>query len=95
MADYLGHDFKETTELVDGNTYDQCKFDNCKLVYRGGVIPTFSRCHLERCTWVWEDSAERTINYLRGIYSGMGVAGRQMVESILSDIRTPFRGSKL
>jgi hypothetical protein len=90
MADYLGQDFKDSTEEIDGNVYDQCKFNNCKLIYRGGVIPTFARCHLDHCQWIWDDAALRTIGFLRGIYSGMGSNGRQIVEGILSEIRTPF-----
>ena len=90
MADYLGQDFNSTTLEIDGSVYDQCKFNNCKLIYRGGAIPTFSRCTLDRCEWIWNDAALRTIGFLRGIYSGMGPGGRQMVESILTEIRTPF-----
>jgi hypothetical protein len=94
MADYLGQEFKSTTLVVDGCSYDQCNFDNCKIVYRGGVIPTFSRCKLVQCTWIWEDAALRTIGFLRGIYSGMGPNGRQMIEGVLTEIRTPFREGK-
>jgi len=94
MADYLGQDFNATTEQIDGNVYDQCKFVKCRLVYRGGVIPTFTRCNVEHCVWVWDDAALRTIGFLRGIYSGMGPNGRQVVDSVVAEIHTPFRDGK-
>jgi hypothetical protein len=94
MAEYLGQDFNQTTEDIDGNVYDQCKFVQCKLVYRGGPIPTFSRCNLDRCIWVWDDAALRTIGFLRGIYSGMGTGGRQVVEEVITEMRKPFRDGR-
>ena len=90
MADFLGKDFRNTTENIDGNTYTQCTFDGCRLVYRGGEIPIFAGCKLERCVWVWDDAALRTIGFLRGIYSGMGMGGKQVIEEIVKEIRTPF-----
>ena len=90
MADYLGKDFVNATEVMDGNTYTQCTFNDCRLVFRGGEIPIFAGCRLDRCIWLWEDAALRTIGFLRGIYSGMGVGGKQMVEEVVREIRTPF-----
>ena len=91
MAEYLGQEFNQITEEIDGNVYDQCKFTQCKLIYRGGGIPRITRCHLDRCTWVWDDAALRTIGFLRGIYDGMGPGGRQVVEEVIAEMRRPFR----
>jgi hypothetical protein len=90
MADYLGRDFVNATEVLDGNTYTQCTFTDCNIVYRGGEIPIIAGCRLERCRWIWEESALRTIQFLKGIYSGMGQGGRQIVEDVLKEVRAPF-----
>lgn len=90
MARFQDQEFRQTTEVIDGNTYERCKFVECKIVYRGGPIPIFSGCNLERCAWVFEEAAKRTIALLKGINSGMGPGGRQLVEQTIQEIRTPF-----
>jgi len=95
MADFLGKHYQDATEVVDGNKYDMCTFNGCKIVYRGGQIPIFSGCRLDRCAWFFEDSARRTIDLLRGLYNGTGPGGREFIEAIINEqIRTPFPKSK-
>jgi len=94
MAEYLGKDFVNTTEVVDGNSYNTCSFNACTIIYRGGDIPTFSGCRLDRCVWQFEGPAERTLAFLKGIYSGMGPGARAMIEDLFQKIRTPFPGKK-
>ena len=91
MAEYHGKHFENTTEELDGNKYDMCTFSGCTCIYRGGAIPIFSGCRLDRCEWRFEDAARRTLDLLRGMYSGMGPGGRQLIEAIINrQIRAPF-----
>lgn len=90
MARFQDKEFRQTTEVIDGNTYERCTFLDCTIVYRGGPIPIFTGCNLNRCTWLFEDAAKRTIALLKGINCGMGVGGRQLVEQTIQEIRTPF-----
>ena len=94
MAEYLGQEFKGTTEEIDGNVYEQCRFTDCTLVYRGGAIPQLRGCNIERCVWLWSDAALRTIGFLRGIYSAMGPGGRKIVDEVVAEIHKPFRDGK-
>lgn len=90
MSEFTGKDFNDTSVVIDGNDYIQCTFTGCTLLYRGGIIPKFAGCRLDRCRWVFEDSAIRTIGLLRGMYSGLGAGGRQIVDDFIREIRTPF-----
>jgi hypothetical protein len=90
MAEYLGKDFAKTDVVLDGNSYMQCSFTECNMVYRGGQIPQIRGCRIERCRWIWEEGAIRTIQFLKGIYSGLGQGGRELVDDVVKEIRTPF-----
>jgi hypothetical protein len=85
-----GKSFSNATETIDGNTYTDCRFDNCKLVYRGGEMPRIGGCHFENCQWQFEDAAERTLVFLRQLYHGMGAGGAQLVEATLAQLRQPM-----
>jgi hypothetical protein len=90
MADYVGREYNGASEHVDGNTYTQCTFTQSTLIYRGGPIPIFSLCEFDRCVWGWEESAGRTLEFLRTVRNTMGAGGRQLVEDVARHIRTPF-----
>jgi hypothetical protein len=85
-----GKSISNASEVIDGNTYTDCRFENCKLVYRGGEIPRISGCHFENCQWQFEDAAERTLIFMRQLYHGMGPGGAQLVEATLAQLRQPL-----
>ncbi len=80
----------DATEVIDGNHYNNCRFENCKMVYRGGDIPRISGCHFQNCQWQFEEAAERTLLFMRQLYHGMGAGGSQLVEATLSQLRQPI-----
>ena len=90
MASFFDKKFQNVTEIIDGNSYERCTFLGCNIIYRGGGIPKFSACTLESCKWTFEDAARRTIALLKGINSGMGAGGKQLVEETIQEIRAPF-----
>ena len=85
-----GKTFSSASETIDGNTYTDCRFENCKLLYRGGDMPRISGCHFENCQWQFEDAAERTLVLLRQLDHGMGTGGAQLVEATLAQLRQPL-----
>ena len=52
-----GQTFETTTVELDGTSYHNCKFNQCKLIYRGG--PTrLSSCYLSKnCSFEFQDNA--------------------------------------
>ncbi len=85
--EHVGETLTEQTIVIDGNRYTECRFENCTLIYRGGLIPTIGKCHFENCQWQFEDSAERTLLFLKQLYHGMGPGGVELVEATLNMIR--------
>jgi hypothetical protein len=82
-----GETISNATEIIDGNQYHDCRFENCQLVFRGGELPTINRCHFENCKWQFEDAAERTLLFMKSLYHGMGPGGVELIEATLSALR--------
>jgi len=87
MTRSLEKNFTDLTEVLDGNSYERCAFFRCTLVYRGGAIPQIRHCTFEGCRLVWDDAAERTINFLRGLHEGMDAMGKQIVDDTFEYVR--------
>ena len=82
MAANNGRTFSGTTEVLDHNEYSGCTFENCTLVYRGG--PTALKNNtFQNCRWTFEDSAGRTLEFLRALAQGSGPAAQKMVKDTL------------
>jgi hypothetical protein len=81
--------FKGSREVMDGNEYENCKFENCTIVYRGGTIPTINNCNFQDCNWLFDDAAQRTLAFMKLLYHGMGAHGPELVESAIRIIREP------
>ena len=87
--EHVGKTVSNETEVIDGNHYEECRFENCKMIYRGGEIPRITRCQFEDCKWHFEDAAERTLLFMRQLYHGMGPGGMQLIESTITQLRQP------
>jgi hypothetical protein len=61
-----GQIFKDETIILDGSSFENCKFLNCKLVYSGGDIPKIVNCGLDKPEWIFDGAAGRVITFLRG-----------------------------
>ncbi len=63
---------KQTVEL-DGQNFEDCQFEDCRLVYRGGEVPRLLENRYVRCTWDIEDAALRMIGFFATLYiNGLG-----------------------
>jgi len=86
MATYTDLQKYSETVVLDGNEFVGCKFENCRMIYRGGALPRLQYCQFARCSWHLEESAQRTVSFLRSIcHSGPG--GRELVEETLRQVR--------
>lgn len=80
--------FESTTEIIDGNEYEHCEFRNCRIVYRGGALPSMSYCNFTNPQFILEDAAERTMILLKSVYHS-GDWGIRIVEDTFNLIRKP------
>lgn len=88
--EHTGKSMTDATEVIDGNQYNDCRFTNCKLIFRGGELPRISGCHFENCQWQFEEAAERTLVLMRQLYHGMGPGGAQLIEATINQLRQPL-----
>jgi hypothetical protein len=73
-------------EVLDGNEYRKCAFENCDVEYHGGDLPSLVDCAFTNIRWVWGHGAQRTMQFLSAIYSN-GNGGQELVEGIFTAIR--------
>lgn len=72
----------QTVEL-DGETFNDCEFAECRLVYSGGEPPTFTRCRFDDCEWKFEDAAANTLAYLKQMWN---VGAKTAVQATIKEI---------
>lgn len=90
MAEYVEQTFSRTTEVLDGNDFKNCVFENCTLIYQGGMLPSLINCKLQDCRWEFRDGADRTIAFLRALYHGLGDNGKQVIDQAVEAIKRPL-----
>jgi hypothetical protein len=66
--------FNHETVALDGETFTDCQFVGCRLVYSGGEVPIFDGCRFDQCDWKFEDAAARTLAHLKVVW-GAGAKG--------------------
>jgi hypothetical protein len=83
--------FHDTTILVDGHQYIDCRFINCTINFGGtlgGLV--FENCYFEECIWGLVGVARETLEYLALLYSGLGSGSdklRDVVEDTFMSVR--------
>ena len=60
--------YNHETVALDGETFDDCEFRDCRLTYAGGEPPTFNGCAFHDCDWRLEGAAGRTLVFLKRIW---------------------------
>lgn len=53
------------TVYLDGQHYQYTRFENCTLVYSGGVVPTLLGNQFLNCTWRVEGAASNTLDFFK------------------------------
>ena len=55
--------------LLDGGTFERCRFKNAALIYIGGVAPTLVGCSFFNVSFEFKGAAGRTVAFLQAISS--------------------------
>ena len=85
--DFSDKNFKDEKIRMDGNSFVQCRFENCVMEYGGGPPPTMVSCNISKCQWSFTDAASNTVTFMSAIYHGMGDGGRELIEQTFENIR--------
>jgi len=63
-----GETYNRETLTLDGETFTDCEFRDCRMVYLGGEPPVFERCQFDACDWRFEAAAARTLAHLKALW---------------------------
>ena len=72
---------------LDGNSFDQCTFNSCEMIY-GGVGPvSLSNSKLNNVTWHFVGNAANTMDFLKTITDSMGDSGIELLLNTFPRVR--------
>lgn len=80
----IGQQFKGIKITLDGGTFKDCQFENCKLVYSGLLPVTLTGNSFAGCVWEFSGAARNTMDFMRALYVG---GGKELIEGSISAIR--------
>jgi hypothetical protein len=75
--------FNHETLQLDGETFADCEFKHCRLVYSGGQPPSFTDCRFDDCEWKFEGAAALTLEHLKVVW---GAGGKAVVQGVIKEI---------
>jgi hypothetical protein len=80
--------YNHETVALDGESYEDCDFRGCRLVYRGGALPHFSSCRFDDCDWKFEAAAADTLGFLKLMW---GVGAKAPVQNLIKTVTGAVR----
>lgn len=83
-----GASYNHQTVTLDGETFADCDFVSCRLVYAGGETPSFESCRFEDCDWKFEGGAADTLSFLKAMW---GAGAKAAVQTLIKDITVAAR----
>ena len=75
--------FNHETVPLDGEAFQDCEFQDCRMVYSGGKPPSFDGCRFVNCEWRFDAAAQRTLAHLKLVWS---VGGKAPVQALIKEI---------
>ncbi len=75
--------FNHETLQLDGESYVDCEFKHCRLVFSGGEAPSFTRCRFDDCDWRLEGAAVNTLAHLKAMW---GAGAKPVVQALIKDV---------
>ncbi len=94
MIQNIRNNYSNVVVHLDNASFTECEFDSCTLVFSGTGPVSLQGCKFNNVAWQFSGAAEATLNFLAGIYHGMGDGGRLLVESTFDQIRGARSTSK-
>jgi len=85
-GNFKGQTYKNDKMAIDNNSYDNCTFVECELVYSGGKLPSITNCRFDRHRLTFSDQAKNTLQFLKHLYHG---GFTEDIEKIFDNIRKP------
>ena len=86
-TEVLGESFASERIVIDEKHFEDCSFETCTLVYRGGIPPNFVQCDFAAPRFVFEEAAQNTIQLMSAIYDGID---ERIIEKTFDEIRKGF-----
>jgi len=83
-----GVSYNHQTVVVDGESFKDCEFTACRLVYSGGEPPQFDGCRFDDCEWKLEAAAGHTLAYLRLMWT---LGAKPVVQTLIKEITAAGR----
>jgi hypothetical protein len=71
---------------LDGNSYINCVFDACHMIFSADAPVALVKCKMTRCTWGFSGAAALTVDFVKALH-GQGWHGQRMVEETFDLIR--------
>jgi len=75
--------FTHETVRLDGESFSDCEFKKCRMVYAGGSPPVFRDCRFDDCEWRFEGAASDTLEYLKVVWNA---GGKATVQGLIKQI---------
>ncbi|WP_297696841.1 hypothetical protein [Phenylobacterium sp.] len=75
--------YNHESVALDGETFAQCEFRACRLIYSGGEPPRFDDCRFEDCEWKLAGPAALTLTHLRGMWNA---GAKAPVQAMIKEI---------
>lgn len=82
--------FQDEQVVLDGNTYTNCTFRRCVMVYSATSEMSLTNCRLEGVEWAFDGPAARVLSFLHATYQG-GRDGEEFVRAIFRNFKKPLR----
>ena len=82
---FRGRTFQNEDVTLDGNSFENCTFRNCRVIFRGSAATNLVGNQFgEGVNWVFDGPAALTIAFLSALYRG---GAKELVEQTLENIR--------
>lgn len=79
--------FANEEVILDFHEYEQCKFHDCRFVVLGYGPFAINNCEINNCAFHFAGPALNTIQTMSAMYHNNGEQGRQLIESLIENIR--------
>ncbi|WP_296594986.1 hypothetical protein [Phenylobacterium sp.] len=75
--------YNHETVALDGEIFTDCEFRDSRMIFSGGSPPVFENCRFYGCEWKQDEAAQRTLAYLKALWSA---GEKTAVQALIKDI---------